>query len=61
MLSIQALADEYYLSHDFKNLRDETKAQYKYFHRVMFDTNPHVKLSWHMICGVIVVCLLLIT
>ena len=39
MLSIQALADEYYLSHDFKNLRDETKAQYKYFHRVMFDTN----------------------
>jgi len=38
MLSVQSLADEYYSSHDFKNLRDETKTQYQYFLSVMFDT-----------------------
>jgi integrase len=30
MLTIKELKDEYYSSHDFKHLRDETKAQYSY-------------------------------
>ena len=38
MVSVQTLAEEYYSSHDFKNLRQETKTQYQYFQRVMFDT-----------------------
>jgi integrase len=38
MLSIERLAEEYYSSHDFKNLREETKLHYKYLLRVMFDT-----------------------
>jgi len=38
MTTVLEIADEYYLSHDFKNLRDETKAQYQYFLGVMFDT-----------------------
>jgi len=33
------LLQEYYLSFDFNNLRDETKAQYKYFLSVAMDTN----------------------
>ena len=33
------LLQEYYLSFDFSNLRDETKAQYKYFLSVAMDTN----------------------
>ena len=33
------LLQEYYLSFDFNNLRDEPKAQYKYFLSVAMDTN----------------------
>lgn len=29
-MKLHQIADEYYLSHDFKNLRQETKAHYKY-------------------------------
>ena len=36
--TVYTLADKYYLSHDFKNLRDETKAQYKYFMGVFLST-----------------------
>jgi len=32
------LVEDYYSSYDFKNLRDETKKQYKYFLGVMLDT-----------------------
>jgi integrase len=38
MKTVLEIADEYYLSHDFKNLRDETKASYQYFLRVAFET-----------------------
>ena len=38
MTTVYTLADKYYLSHDFKNLRDETKAQYKYFMSVFLST-----------------------
>lgn len=38
MTTVLEIADEYYSSHDFKNLRDETKTQYQYFLGVMFDT-----------------------
>ena len=30
-MKLNKLLQEYYLSYDFNNLRDETKAQYKYF------------------------------
>ena len=29
-MKLNRVADEYYLSHDYKNLRQETKAHYKY-------------------------------
>ena len=29
-MKLKKITEEYYLSHDFKNLRDETKAHYKY-------------------------------
>ena len=38
MTTVYTLVDKYYLSHDFKNLRDETKAQYKYFMGVFLST-----------------------
>jgi integrase len=38
MSQLTNLTDDYYLSHDFKNLREQTKAQYKYFLGVMLNT-----------------------
>ena len=38
MTTVLEIADEYFSSHDFKNLRDETKASYQYFLRVAFET-----------------------
>tara|TARA_R110000822_G_scaffold27426_1_gene81984 strand:+ start:155 stop:1063 length:909 start_codon:yes stop_codon:yes gene_type:complete len=35
---LSSLIDEYYLSFDFKSLRDETKVQYQYFLGVVLDT-----------------------
>ena len=37
MTKVNQLADKYYKSHDYKNLRDETKSQYKYFMGVLLD------------------------
>ena len=36
--SLNGLVENYYLSYDFNKLRDETKAQYKYFMGVMLET-----------------------
>ena len=35
---LSSLVDEYYLSFDFKSLRDKTKEQYQYFLGVLLDT-----------------------
>jgi len=39
MTKVNQLVDKYYKSHDYKNLRDETKSQYKYFMGVLLDTD----------------------
>ena len=37
-MSLHELVDDYYSSYDYRNLRDETKVQYKYFIGVMLNT-----------------------
>ena len=37
-MQLKNLVNDYYLSFDFKNLREETKKQYQYFLNVMLDT-----------------------
>ena len=37
-MKLHKLLQEYYLSYDFNNLRDETKVQYKYFLDVAINT-----------------------
>ena len=37
-MKLNKLLQEYYLSYDFNNLRDETKVQYKYFLDVAINT-----------------------
>ena len=42
-MKIKNLIDDYYKSVDFKELRDGTKEQYKYFLQVVMDTNVENK------------------
>ena len=42
-MKIKNLIDDYYKSFDFKELRDGTKEQYKYFLQVVMDTNVENK------------------
>ena len=37
-MQLNKLVDNYYSSYDYRNLRDETKSQYKYFINVMLNT-----------------------
>ena len=47
-MQLKNLVNDYYLSFDFKNLREETKKQYQYFLGVMLDTKiEDKKLSKH--------------
>jgi site-specific recombinase XerD len=48
MTTVNELAQKYYSSIDFKNLRDDTKKQYQYFLGVMLDTDIDDKLIAHM-------------
>ena len=43
-ITLVILADEYYSSHDFKHLRDETKRHYQYLIDVV------QKTQWMMLC-----------
>ena len=38
VITLKTLVKEYYLSFEFKSLRDETKQQYEYFLNVLLDT-----------------------
>ena len=43
MSRLARLVDDYYSSYDYRNLRDETKAHYKYLLSVMLDTTVEGK------------------
>ena len=43
MSQLTKLVDDYYSSYDYRNLRDESKAQYKYFLNVMMNTEVEGK------------------
>ena len=68
-ITLFTLVDEYYLSHDFKELRDATKVHYRYHISAVLATDidgvvigeVDCNLSWPMTSGVIVVLLLRIT
>ena len=65
-MQLKNLVDDYYLSYDFKHLREETKKQYQYFLNVMLGTKiddkplyksdatklstKHAKISYNMWC-----------
>ena len=38
-MKLTELVDDYYLSFEYNNLREETKAKYKYFLNTMLDTS----------------------
>ena len=42
-MQLNKLVDDYYSSYDYRNLRDESKAQYKYFLNVMMNTEVEGK------------------
>lgn len=48
MNTVNDLKEEYFSSHDFKHLRDETKKQYEYFLSIMTDTKLDNKLFKNM-------------